>query len=243
VNLEGYALPIKKLKGTEPVKSLDLSHKGLGVASAIVIASLICDNASVTVTDMRYNKLDTESATMLANIAKEKGISLCGITPEQTEADFTPGKTGNYMQPADAILLTADLAVRASVTSVSLLANRFDDATVAMLLKLKEEKPTLTTLCGLQPDQTDANFRRWGLTPQDAKLLAPEILVHASVTKILVGGNRLRDEGTIILCDALRESTVSKVEELSLYNNDIGPDGAKAIAALCTVCASLTKIS
>ena len=72
--------------------------------------------------------------------------------------------------------------------------------------------------------------------------MAPAIAASASVTKILVGGNRLRDEGTIILCDALRESTVSKVEELSLYNNDIGPDGAKAIAALCTVCASLTKI-
>ena len=58
----------------------------------------------------------------------------------------------------------------------------------------------------------------------------------------MVGFNWLRDEGTTILCDALRESTVSKVEELSLYNNDIGPDGAKAIAALCTVCASLTSV-
>jgi Ran GTPase-activating protein (RanGAP) involved in mRNA processing and transport len=73
--------------------------------------------------------------------------------------------------------------------------------------------------------------------------LAPAIAVSPSVTKILVGGNRLRDEGTIILCDALRESTVSKVEELSLYDNGIGPDGAKAIAALCIVCApSLTSV-
>ena len=72
--------------------------------------------------------------------------------------------------------------------------------------------------------------------------MAPAIAVSASVTKVLVGGNRLHDEGTIILCDALRESTVSKVEELSLYVNGIGPDGAKAIAALCTVCASLTSV-
>ena len=76
------------------------------------------------------------------------------------------------------------ISVIGSVTSVSLLANRFDDETVAMLLKLKEEKPTLTTLCGLKPDQTDANFRHGGLTPQDAKLLAPEILVHASITSV-----------------------------------------------------------
>jgi hypothetical protein len=53
-----------------------------------------------------------------------------------------------------------------------------------MLLKLKEEKPTLTTLCGLKPDQAEANFVLWGLTAQDAKLLAPEILVHASVTEV-----------------------------------------------------------
>ena len=51
-NLDGYALPIKKLKGTEPVKSLDLSGKKLGVASAIVIASLISVNGSLT--KMRY---------------------------------------------------------------------------------------------------------------------------------------------------------------------------------------------
>ena len=62
--------------------------------------------------------LDTESATTLATVAKEKGVSLCGIKPEQTEADFSSQKTGYYMQPADAILLTADLAVRASLTSV-----------------------------------------------------------------------------------------------------------------------------
>ncbi len=41
MNLDGHALPIKKLKGIEPLESLDLSNKLLGVASAIVIASLL----------------------------------------------------------------------------------------------------------------------------------------------------------------------------------------------------------
>ena len=48
VNIDGYALPIKKLKGTDPVESLDLSRKELGPASAVVIASLIGDNGSLT---------------------------------------------------------------------------------------------------------------------------------------------------------------------------------------------------
>ena len=92
---------------------------------------------------------------------------------------------GRGTYTAECITAIAEaLKVTASVTSVSLLANRFDDETVAMLLKLKEEKPNLTTLCGLKPDQAEADFSHRGLTPQDAKLLAPEILVHASITSV-----------------------------------------------------------
>ena len=40
----------------------------------------------------------------------------------------------------------------------------------------------------------------------------------------------------------MRESTVSKVEELDLRGNEIGPNGAKAIAALCSVAAVMTAI-
>ena len=47
VNLDGFALPIKKLNGCDPVESLDLSDKRLGVASAVVIASLISVNSSL----------------------------------------------------------------------------------------------------------------------------------------------------------------------------------------------------
>ena len=57
VNLDSYALPIKKLKGTEPVESLDLSDKGLSVASAIVIASLIGVNGALTSLDLSNNAL------------------------------------------------------------------------------------------------------------------------------------------------------------------------------------------
>jgi hypothetical protein len=88
------------------------------IHSRSIVGADVLSSASLTVTDMRYNKLDTESATMLANVAKEKGISLCGIVPGQTEADFSSSTTMYYMRPADAILLTADLAARGSLTSV-----------------------------------------------------------------------------------------------------------------------------
>ena len=48
VNLDWFPLPVKKLKGTDPVETLDLSGKRLGVVSATVIAGLIGVNASLT---------------------------------------------------------------------------------------------------------------------------------------------------------------------------------------------------
>jgi hypothetical protein len=75
------------------------------------------------VVELRYNNLDPKSATMLATVAKEKRISLCGVTPEQTEADFSSYKTGSYMWPADAVHIAADLTVRPSLTSIDLSEN------------------------------------------------------------------------------------------------------------------------
>jgi Ran GTPase-activating protein (RanGAP) involved in mRNA processing and transport len=66
VNLDGFPLPIKKLKGTDPVASLDFSRKSLESASAVVIASLIRDNASVTQIDLSGNLLCDEGAKALA---------------------------------------------------------------------------------------------------------------------------------------------------------------------------------
>ena len=90
-----------------------LSFNQVGKEGAEALAPAIRYSCSLTMADLRYNNLDTEAATMLAIIAKDKKISLCGIAPDQTEANFRPLKNNrNYMKHADAILLTADLAVR-----------------------------------------------------------------------------------------------------------------------------------
>jgi len=43
-SVDGHALQIDELKGTEPTERIDLSNKYLGVASAIIIASCIKEN-------------------------------------------------------------------------------------------------------------------------------------------------------------------------------------------------------
>ena len=79
MNLDGFALPVKKLKGTDPVETLDLSSKGLGVSSAIVIASLISVNGSLTVLNLRRNQIGPEGAKEIA-----KSLSVTGSLTELT---------------------------------------------------------------------------------------------------------------------------------------------------------------
>ena len=91
------------------------------------------------------------------------------------------------------------ISVSAVLTSIMLLGNYFDDETASMLLKIKEEKPSLISLCGLALNQTEANFSRMGLDPADAKLLAPEIAVRASLTQVLAF-SRFLSAMTLCLC-------------------------------------------
>ncbi len=58
MTLDGLcALPVKKLKGTDPVETVNLSGNLLGVSSAVVIASLIGGNGVLTSLDLSNNAL------------------------------------------------------------------------------------------------------------------------------------------------------------------------------------------
>jgi Ran GTPase-activating protein (RanGAP) involved in mRNA processing and transport len=80
VNLDGFALPVKKLKGTDPVETLDLSGKNLGVASVVVIASLISVNGALTALDLSSNCLKDEGVSAVcAAIQSNKETKLASL--------------------------------------------------------------------------------------------------------------------------------------------------------------------
>jgi hypothetical protein len=144
------------------------------------------------------------------------------------------------LKPADAILLASELsqtALSGSLTSLLLGDNLLgDEGIVALAPGIKNSK-SLSTL--------DLSNELTVSTPfgfKGAAALASAIALSASLTQISVGLNELRDEGTMILCNALRESTVSIVQQLDLERNGIGAAGAKAVAALCAVSGSLTTV-
>jgi len=158
--------------------------------------------------------------------------------------------------------LAGALGVCVSLTSISLLGNKFDDEAALMLLKIKEEKPMLLTLCGLKPEQTEANFYGLDMGPAEAKLLAPELAVHPSLRSVSLAANQLCGldnlgrgtydaTGIKALADAL--SVTASLTSVSLVGNQLcGLDvrgrgtydatGIKALADALSVTASLTSV-
>ena len=112
VNLDGFALPIKKLKGTDPVESLDFSHKRLGRASAIVIASLIGDNASLTRLVLKDNDLGPLGAKHLSDGLK--------VNNSITELDISNkgGEASGDIKAEGAKYIAEMLGINASLTQV-----------------------------------------------------------------------------------------------------------------------------
>ena len=120
--------------------TLDLSSNAIGAQGAAALAGWlrVCtssmgarsdDQGSLTDCNLLKNKFDSETATMLAQISKEKKISLCGIMPEQTEANFgyySPSGIvpEQMLKPADAILVAAAMHFRSSITQVRTLLSR-----------------------------------------------------------------------------------------------------------------------
>ena len=63
----GSPLPVKQLKGTEPIDDLDLSHRHLGALSGVGIAKLIAPNEALTSLNLHNNKLGPEGGAAIAS--------------------------------------------------------------------------------------------------------------------------------------------------------------------------------
>ena len=72
----------------------------------------------------------------------------------------------------------------------------------AAIIAAAEQNGKIKALCGIKPDQTEAKFPGWGLKAADAQLLAFDLKFSSPLTS------------------------------LNLYYNDIGKEGAAALAAV-----------
>ena len=218
------------------VEELDLQYNQIGPNGAKAIAALCAVRGSLTAIgegglNPKYNRLGDEGwGAIFTGVCSNKDSKISSIDVSH-ESIGLPG--------AKLIAEALQKSVAGSLTKISLAQNKLEEKGTKVICEALKGNETLKEL-DLSGDGPLGRRNIGG--PAGAKHVANMLSASSSLTKILVGGNGLGDEGTIILCDALRESTVSKMEELDLRLNEIGPDGARAIAALCAVRGSLTSV-
>ena len=87
--MDGHTLQIEKLKGTKPAEKINLPHKNLGVASAIIIASCIKGNGALK---------ELECATAPEHLLSCQGpltlLSTCFLTRTRRLGDNKLGAGG-----------------------------------------------------------------------------------------------------------------------------------------------------
>jgi hypothetical protein len=185
---------------------------------------------------------------MLAEVAKQKGISLCGIRRQQTTADFS----NQNLQPPDAILLASDLSqavVTGALTKLSL-AQPMTRHRVGRGIELGEEGAKFLcdalvgniTLKELDISSSSYNYIIGGTA--GAKHVANMLLVNGGLTKISLARNKLGEEGTKAICEALKQNKTLKELKLSGYmgSNIGGAAGAKHVADMLGVNSGLTSL-
>jgi hypothetical protein len=156
------------------------------------------------VANLLGNELDAESAKMLAEVAKQKGISLCGIQRDQATADFC----NKRLQPPDAILLASDLSqavVTGVLTSVEFRGNMLGDEGWGAIF---------AAICGNKDSKImsmDASFE--DISPAGVQLVAEAL--RTSVT------------GALTECNLRTNSSMGEEVQASIRNAVQGKAGFK----------------
>ena len=97
-----------------------------------------------------------------------------------------------------------------ALTAINLLYNNLGDGAAAVVAAA-ERHGNIKTLCGIRPDQTEANFKRWLvsdpiLKAADALLLSFDLKFNRALTSLNLFGNEIGAGGAKAIADALPQS-------------------------------------
>ena len=111
-------------------------------------------------------------------------------------------------------------------------------------MRAAEQHGKIQTLCGIKPDQKEANYYGWGLEAADAVLLAYDIKVNTPLKSLSIGANKLGDKGVSVLCESLKtNTTLEKLDIAGGFQDKLGASGAKIIAEMLKVNTPLTELN
>jgi len=245
LGVEGWTVVLQALcsRPDSMIRKWDLSGERLSHTITRALADYLAVSGNLREVTLLGSGFDVDTAAMLNSIAKKRGISLCGIAPRQSAADFNDQR----LQPADAVLIAAALEARSSLTQVDLARNclcgvwtawegRRGVYTAAGIGAIAEAcaRSSLTSM-----DLSGNELRRRG-----GEALASGIAASSTLTSLSLAANGLDADVAKALGPAIGKSkSLQKLDladnQLTNYGEDL--EGITAIAA-ALACGSVTLI-
>ena len=111
---------------------------------------------------------------------------------------------------------------------VNLLKNSIGTEQAEAFGDILASHPTLKSLCGLDPDATEADFSNQGLKSDDAILIAHSIKFNSAMIKFTFSGDQYYDDG---YKDAPPVTLEADMAEVDISNKHLGASGAIMAAA------------
>jgi Leucine-rich repeat (LRR) protein len=230
------------------LKQLDLSNCNMRGESTKAFAVGIRDNRTLSVLSLKSTMLCAEGGKALAaGLKGNQGITELDISDNhlgQTLTDFSADTSG-IIAIADAI---PDMR---AISVVNILTNRIPKEQAEDLIKTMKNKESLKTLCGIKPDQQEADFSGHGCCRPvgvvDAMLIANDISDKGALLSLDMSKNRLcnREAGKV-LSQMLAVNTVLKefdVSDNQCHGVRDGPGFAQELSAGIRDNGALTKLN
>jgi hypothetical protein len=195
---------------------LDMSGKGMDAGAAVMLVPEIVDNGAISSINLLRNKIPVEQAQALGNImqAKEKLITLCGLSKEETELDFS----SQNLDVGDAVLIANDISDMGAMTSLNLANNNIG---------------TTVMSDGWQYDTNNSEYWKQidgaeqvskdlpeGCGPLGVIVVANAIKGMGALAKFVISSNAIKAGGTAAIAGALKGNTI--LTELDLSSNEMG---------------------
>ncbi|KOO34935.1 protein nlrc3-like protein, partial [Chrysochromulina tobinii] len=266
LGIEGWSSIFSVLRDspTSKISAWDLSGENLGPEIATPLAVYLSASTMISECNLRGNKLDSESAKVLAKIGVEKGIMLLGIKRDQKEADFANQGLG----PSDAILIASDIATGA-LTNLNLSSNNLCSVTETGYIKASQVQGSsfnegdIVVYQGKEMIVSKAKDRDGDIKmthlPDMSGLnaLADAFRVNGSLTSIDVRGNKITGDGAAQLSAAvlgnlkiemfngipIKEMRANSITELDLKDKKIDNEGGMVVAALIPAMSVLARVN
>ncbi|XVF63177.1 hypothetical protein PTKIN_Ptkin09bG0067300 [Pterospermum kingtungense] len=237
------------LKSQSCLEELYLMNDGISEEAAKAVSELIPSTEKLKVLHFHNNMTGDEGALAIADVVKRSLLLedfRCSSTRVGSEGGVALSEAlecCTYLKKLDlrdnmfgveaGVPLSKALSKHLYLVEVYLnYLNLEDEGAIAVANALKESAPSLEVLEMAGND----------ITVDSAPSIAACIAAKQHLTKLNLAENELKDEGTIAVANALKESAPS-LEVLEMAGNDITADAAPSIAACIAAKQYLTKLN